>query len=122
MLNGTFAAVYFLFVMSWLFLVLAGLAEVAFAFCLGKAKLAPGPGAAGWYTAFAGSVALSFYLLNRSLVQLPLGTAYAVWTGIGAVGTAIVGVCAFGDPLTGARLFFLLTLIGSVLGLKLVSP
>ena len=108
--------------MSWLFLVLAGLAEVAFAFCLGKAKVTQGHGAVGWYSAFAGCAALSFYLLNRSLAQLPLGTAYAVWTGIGAVGTALVGVFAFGDPLTGARLFFLLTLIGSVLGLKVVSP
>jgi quaternary ammonium compound-resistance protein SugE len=107
--------------MQWLFLVLAGLAEVAFAFCLGKAKLAVGSEAAGWYVAFAGCAALSFYLLNLSLAQLPLGTAYAVWTGIGAVGTAALGVVVFGDPLTGPRLFFLTTLVGSVLGLKLVS-
>ena len=104
--------------MQWLFLVLAGLAEVAFAFCLGKAKLVAGAEAFGWYGAFLGCAALSFYLL--SLAQIPLGTAYAVWTGIGAVGTAVVGVLAFGDPLTGPRLFFLLTLIGSVLGLKAV--
>jgi quaternary ammonium compound-resistance protein SugE len=108
--------------MQWILLVLAGLAEVAFAFCLGKAKVSEGPGAVGWYTAFAGCAALSFYLLNLSLAHLPLGTAYAVWTGIGAVGTALVGVFVFGDPLTGPRLFFLLTLIGSVLGLKAVSP
>lgn len=107
--------------MQWVFLVLAGLAEVAFAFCLGKAKLASGAEAAGWYAAFGGCAVLSFYLLNLSLAQLPLGTAYAVWTGIGAVGTALVGIVVFGDPLTGARLFFLLTLIGSVLGLKAVA-
>ena len=112
-MTGTFAAVHFLLVMAWLFLVLAGLAEVAFAFCLAKAKVTQGPGTLGWYAAFASSAAFSFYLLNRSLAQLPLGTAYAVWTGSGAVGTAVVGVFAFGDPLTGARLFFLLTLIGS---------
>jgi len=108
--------------MHWVYLVLAGLAEVAFAFCLGKAKLATGATAAGWYAAFASCSALSFYLLNLSLTHLPLGTAYAVWTGIGAVGTAAVGILVFGDPLTGPRLFFLTTLIGSVLGLKVVSP
>ncbi|GAB2962503.1 multidrug efflux SMR transporter [Hymenobacter coalescens] len=107
--------------MHWVFLILAGLAEVAFAFCLGKAKLAAGAESVGWYSAFAGCAALSFYLLNLSLTQIPLGTAYAVWTGIGAVGTAALGVLAFGDPLTGPRLFFLVTLIGSVLGLKAVS-
>ena len=107
--------------MHWLFLVLAGLAEVAFAFCLGKAKLAVGPASPGWYAAFAGCAVLSFYLLNLSLAQVPLGTAYAVWTGIGAVGTAGLGNLAFGDPRTGPRLFFLITLIGSVLGLKVVS-
>ncbi|MCC3156367.1 multidrug efflux SMR transporter [Hymenobacter sp. 15J16-1T3B] len=108
--------------MHWLLLVVAGLAEVAFAFCLGKAKLAAGSESVGWYAAFAVCSALSFYLLNLSLAQIPLGTAYAVWTGIGAVGTAAVGVLAFGDALSGPRLFFLATLIGSVLGLKLVSP
>ncbi|RAK64553.1 DMT family transporter [Hymenobacter edaphi] len=107
--------------MQWLLLMLAGLAEVAFAFCLGKARLAAGPASGGWYAAFAGCAALSFYLLNRSLAFLPLGTAYAVWTGIGAVGTAVLGIVAFGDPLTGPRLFFLTLLIGSVLGLKAVS-
>jgi quaternary ammonium compound-resistance protein SugE len=107
--------------MQWVFLILAGLAEVAFAFCLGQAKLAAGAAATSWYVAFAGCAVLSFYLLNLSLAQLPLGTAYAVWTGIGAVGTALVGALAFGDPLTGPRLFFLTTLIGSVLGLKMAA-
>ncbi|TGD82332.1 DMT family transporter [Hymenobacter wooponensis] len=107
--------------MQWLFLVLAGLAEVAFTFCLGKAKQAVGAEAISWYLGFGGCSALSFYLLNLSLAQIPLGTAYAVWTGIGAVGTAALGIFVFGDPLTGPRLFFLSTLIGSVLGLKVVS-
>jgi len=85
--------------MQWLFLLLAGLAEVAFAFCLGKAKLAGGSAALGWYAAFAGCAALSFYWLNLSLAHIPLGTAYAVWTGIGALGTATVGILVFGDAL-----------------------
>lgn len=107
--------------MHWLFLVLGGLAEVGFAFCLGKGKLAEGLEAVGWYAAFGACAALSFYLLNLSLAQIPLGTAYGVWTGIGAVGTALLGVLVFGDPLTGPRLFFLATLIGSLLGLKVAS-
>jgi quaternary ammonium compound-resistance protein SugE len=107
--------------MQWLLLIVAGLTEVAFAFCLGKARLATSSAAVGWYAAFGGCAVLSFYLLNLSLVRIPLGTAYAVWTGIGAAGTALVGMGVFGDPLTGPRLFFLTTLIGSVLGLKAVS-
>lgn len=107
--------------MQWLLLGLAGLAEVAFAFCLGKARLVVGAEALGWYAAFLGCAILSFYLLNLSLAQPPLGTAYAVWTGIGAVGTAVVGMLVFGDPPTGLRLFFLTTLIASVLGLKVAS-
>ena len=75
----------------------------------------------GWYVGFVACAGLSFYLLNLSLARVPLGTAYGVWTGIGAVGTAGLGVLVFGDPLTGPRLFFLLTLIGSLLGLKAVS-
>lgn len=121
MLRGTFAATHFFCAMHWLLLLLAGLAEVCFAFCLGKAKLAVGPAVAGWYAGFGGCAVLSFYLLNLSLAQVPLGTAYAVWTGIGAVGTAVLGILVFGDPVTGPRLFFLATLIGSVLGLKAVS-
>ncbi|GGG59398.1 DMT family transporter [Hymenobacter glacieicola] len=108
--------------MQWWWLVLAGLAEVAFVFCLGKARLAVGAEAAGWYAASAGCGGLSFYLLHLSLAHIPLGTAYAVWTGIGAVGSAVVGIVAFGDPLTGPRLFFLATSIGSVLGLKAMAP
>ena len=106
--------------MAWLFLILAGLTEVAFAFCLGKAKATPGS-AAGWYAAFGGCAVLSFLLLNRSLQQLPIGTAYAVWTGIGALGTAVLGMVVFNDPATPARLFFLLLLVASVVGLKFVS-
>lgn len=108
--------------MQWLIVVLAGLAEVAFAFRLGKAKLTVGAEAAGWYAAFASCAGLSFYLLNLSLAQIPLGTAYTVWTGIGAMGTALVGMVAFGNSLTGPRLLFLTVLIGSVLGLKAGAP
>ena len=63
----------------------------------------------------------SFYLLTKSLTSLPLGTAYAVWTGIGAFGTAVIGILYFGEPATVGRIFFLLMLIGSIVGLKMVS-
>lgn len=106
--------------MAWFVLVVAGLFEVAFALCLGKAKAAPGT-ALGWYAGFALCATTSFFLLNKSLQQIPLGTAYAVWTGIGAVGTALLGIFVFRDPVTFWRLFFLVTLVGSVVGLKFAS-
>ena len=61
---------------------------------------------------------LSFILLNRALKDIPIGTAYAVWTSIGAAGTALVGILIYKEPATALRLFFLATLIGSVVGLK----
>jgi quaternary ammonium compound-resistance protein SugE len=60
-------------------------------------------------------------LLIKATETLPIGTAYAVWTGIGAVGTALVGIFFFKDPVTFWRIFFIVTLIGSVIGLKAVS-
>ena len=107
--------------MAWFVLIIAGLFEVAFAFCLGKAKDAFGTAALGWYSAFGACAVISFLLLNRSLHHIPIGTAYAVWTGIGAVGTAALGIMVFGDPSSFWRLFFLTTLVGSVIGLKFVA-
>ena len=66
-------------------------------------------------------ISLSFYFLNRAIQHIPIGTAYAVWTGIGAVGTVIVGIILFDEPSDFWRLLFLTLLIGSLLGLKLVS-
>lgn len=106
--------------MAWLYLVAAGVFEVAFAFCLGKIKATPSA-ALGWVIGFLVCMAGSLGLLSRSLAQIPLGTAYAVWTGIGAAGTVLLGMLVFHDPATGWRLFFLATLVGSLVGLKLVS-
>jgi quaternary ammonium compound-resistance protein SugE len=64
---------------------------------------------------------LSMVLLMRATRHLPIGTAYAVWTGIGAVGTALMGILVFKDPANFWRVFFLITLIGSIIGLKAVS-
>lgn len=107
--------------MAWILLIIAGLFEVGFASCLAQAKVAVGPTAAYWYGAFGVCLLCSMALLIKASQHLPMGTAYAVWTGIGAVGTVVVGIWVFKEPVTAGRLFFLSTLIASVLGLKLVS-
>ena len=107
--------------MNWLLLIIAGLFEVGFAFCLGKAKEASGTAVTWWYTGFLICLTISMYLLVRVTKELPIGTAYAVWTGIGAVGTVLVGIIIFKEPADFWRLFFITTLIVSIIGLKIVS-
>lgn len=107
--------------MSWIILVIAGLLEIAFASCLGKAKETAGTEAYLWYGGFFVAATLSMVLLLKATQHLPIGTAYAVWTGIGAVGTALMGIFVFKDPANFWRIFFLVTLIGSIVGLKAVS-
>ncbi|MCV9928713.1 multidrug efflux SMR transporter [Flavobacterium sp. LS1R49] len=107
--------------MNWILLVIAGLFEVAFASCLGKAKIATGNDVYLWYGGFLASLIISMLLLIKSTQTLPIGTAYAVWTGIGAVGTVLVGIFVFKDPTNFWRLFFIATLVGSIIGLKSVS-
>jgi quaternary ammonium compound-resistance protein SugE len=74
-----------------------------------------------WYAAFVFSLVASMLLLMKATQSLPIGTAYAVWTGIGAVGTALMGIFVFNEPVTLWRLFFIATLIGSIVGLKSMS-
>lgn len=100
--------------MGWLKLLAAGAFEIGFTTCL---KL-DGTLATILFFIFA---ALSFWLLTQAMKTIPLGTAYAVWTAIGAVGTAIVGILAFGDPVTFWRIFFLGLIVAAVVGLKMVS-
>ncbi len=107
--------------MNWLILIIAGLFEVTFAFCLGKAKNNSGTEMYLWYIGFLVSLAISMLLLIKATQTLPIGTAYAVWTGIGAVGTVLVGIVVFKEPATFLRLFFITTLICSIVGLKVVS-
>ena len=107
--------------MAWTLLVIAGLFEVGFATCLGKAREATGNVAGAWWAGFGICLFLSMYLLYRATLTLPVGTAYAVWTGIGAVGTAIMGIIFFREPADFWRVFFIATLIGSVVGLKWAS-
>lgn len=105
--------------MAWALLILAGLFEVGFTTCMkasdGFTRFWPSMG----FLVFA---SLSFLLLTRAAQTIPLGVAYAVWTGIGAAGTALVGFAYFKDPFNGLTLVFLVLLIGSIAGLKLAAP
>lgn len=107
--------------MNWIILIIAGLFEVGYTFCLGKAKMATGNVALSWYTGFTIAMIISMLLLIKATQTLPLGTAYAIWTGIGAVGTVLLGIIVFKDPTSFWRLFFITTLIASIIGLKVVS-
>ncbi|HET7361163.1 MAG TPA: multidrug efflux SMR transporter [Salinimicrobium sp.] len=107
--------------MSWILLIVAGLFEVGFATCLGKAKESTGNTSFLWIVGFFICLSISMSLLYKATQILPIGTAYAVWTGIGAVGTVLIGIFLFKEPTTFWRLFFLFTLIGSIIGLKVVS-
>ena len=107
--------------MNWIILIIAGIFEVGFATCIGKLKESTGSQSAMWFSGFIVCLFLSMYLLYRAAQTIPVGTAYAVWTGIGAVGIVIVGIFIFKEPATFWRLFFLTTLIASIVGLKFVS-
>ena len=104
---------------AWTYLLLAGACEIvattAFRYVEGFTKLGPS-------VASIGIGLLSFYLLNRSLEGIPLGTAYAVWTGIGAAGTVIVGIAFYQEPASMMRMMCLALLIAGLFGLKLFEP
>ncbi|WP_149241580.1 DMT family transporter [Dyadobacter sp. 32] len=104
--------------MAWVFLIIAGLFEVGFTTSL---KLSDNFSNWKWSTAFFICITVSFLLLNKAIQTIPMGTAYAVWTGIGAVGTVIVGIFLYKEPTDAWRIFFLFLLIGSIMGLKFVS-
>jgi quaternary ammonium compound-resistance protein SugE len=106
---------------NWFLLLIAGLFEVGFATCLGKAKMSSGMSSTWWFLGFLACLAISMTLLYKVTQTLPIGTAYAVWTGIGAVGTVLVGILIFKEPADFWRVFFIFTLIASIIGLKAVS-
>jgi quaternary ammonium compound-resistance protein SugE len=104
--------------MAWLLLCIAGVLEIAFALGVrwsqGFTRLAP-----ALFTIVTGVA--SVYLLSRALRTLPVGTGYAVWTGIGAAGTAILGVLVLGDSAAPMRVLCIVLIFAGVIGLKLVS-
>ena len=104
--------------MAWLYLLVAGLMEVAWAVGLkyteGFTRLWPSI----WTVA---ALALSMVLLAAALRTLPLGTAYAIWTGIGAVGTAALGILLFGESASAARILCIALILAGLVGLKLTS-
>lgn len=102
-------------------LLIAGLFEVAFTSCMGKMKETTGIEMYLWSAGFIISVFISMILLFKAVQSLPIGTAYAVWTGIGAVGSVLIGILFFKEPVSFLRIFFISTLIMSIVGLKLVS-
>lgn len=105
--------------MNWIVLIIAGLFEVAFAFCLGKAKESTGYEMYLWYAGFAVTLSISMGLLIKATQSLPIGTAYAVWTGIGAVGTLLVGIVFFGDSAGIWRVLSVLLIVVGIVGLKM---
>ena len=107
--------------MDWIILIVAGLFETAFAFCLEKMKGAKDKfGHRLWTMGFVVCLAASMWLLAVAVHTLPIGTAYPVWTGIGAVGTVLLGIVYFSERVSFARIFFIATLIASIIGLKMV--
>ena len=104
--------------MAWIYLFIAGLFEVVWAIGLkyshGFTKLIPS-------IVTIGGMIISFYLLALATKTLPIGTAYAVWTGIGALGTVILGIVFFHEPLNLMRVLFLFLILIGILGLKLTS-
>lgn len=105
--------------MGWLLLLAAGLFEVGFTTCM---RMSDGFRHPWWTSGFVVSAVLSFILLERAQRTIPLGTAYAVWVGIGAAGTALVGMWLFREPVETMRLILLAVLVGTIIGLKLVAP
>lgn len=104
--------------LSWLLLVLAGFLETAWAIGLKYTEgfTRPLPS-----LLTASAIAISLFLLAKSAQVLPIGTAYAVWVGIGAAGAAVLGMVLFGEPASPARLFFLGLLVAAIIGLKCTS-
>ncbi len=104
--------------MSWIYLILAALCEIAFA---GSLKQTNNFTNLRWTLVFVFFYVLSIVLLNKAVQKIPIGTAYAIWTGIGAAGTVMIGIWYFKEPYHFWRIFFLCTLILSIIGLKFVS-
>lgn len=104
--------------MAWVWLIVGGLFEVGFTTSL---RFVDGFRNLGWTLAFLVSVAISMALLELSARTIPMGTAYAVWGGIGAIGTVIVGMVWFGEPTTTIRVLLIFAVVAAIAGLKLTA-
>lgn len=102
--------------MAWFWLILGGLFEVGFTTAL---RFVDGFRNLPWTLAFLGSVGVSMGLLELAARSIPMGTAYAVWGGIGAVGTVIVGIAFFGEPAGLGRALLILVIVAAIAGLRL---
>ena len=104
---------------AWILLFLGGCFEVAFTTCL---RFVDGFRNLPWTVAFLVSVAISMALLEIASRQIPMGTAYAVWTGIGALGTVLVGIVWFGEAAAPVRILLIFGLIACIAGLRITAP
>ncbi len=104
--------------MAWFLLILGGLFEVGFTTSL---RFVDGFRNLPWTLAFLVSVSLSMGLLERAARTIPMGTAYAVWGGIGAVGTVVVGMTLFSEPTTTIRVLLILVIVAAIAGLRLTA-
>ena len=104
--------------MAWFFLILGGMFEVGFTTAL---RFVEGFRNIPWTLAFLASVTLSMGLLEYAARTIPMGTAYAVWGGIGAIGTVVVGMIWFNEPTTTIRLLLILAIVAAIAGLKLTA-
>jgi quaternary ammonium compound-resistance protein SugE len=104
--------------MPWFWLILGGLFEVGFTTSL---RFVDGFRNLGWTLVFLVSVAISMGLLEYAARSIPMGTAYAVWGGIGAVGTVIVGIAFFGEPASLVRTLLILAIVAAIAGLRLTA-
>ena len=108
--------------MNWIILIIAGLFETGFAICLGKAQQSEGRESLFWWLGFVISLSMSMFLMYKAISgenAIPIGTAYAVWTGIGAVGTLFVGIIFFNDSASIWRMISALFIVIGIVGLKL---
>lgn len=104
--------------LAWIALVVSGLIDVAWALAMKKADGFANP---LWSAISLGLLAVFVYLLTRALQVLPVGTAYAVWTGIGAAGTVVAGILLFAEPASPLRLLFIAMVVAGIVGLKVAS-
>jgi quaternary ammonium compound-resistance protein SugE len=104
--------------MAWALLIIGGLFEIGFTTSL---RFVEGFRNLPWTLAFLVSVALSMGLLERAARTIPMGTAYAVWGGIGALGTVVVGIAWFHEPATTMRMLLLIAIVAAIVGLRLTA-